>query len=123
VVTSRAVLLPPPPHPRLIIRFLNNLVLQCEVRSLTLNPNLEDQGVPLCLPATPSPVGMGDPTSSYAAAGIALGVSGALGPTATIRWRYYLLGAGDKWPLQKWRDYGGPISMVKGFNMTSSYSR
>jgi hypothetical protein len=43
-------------HPRLIIWFLNNLVLWCEVLSLTPNPNLEDQGVPLRLAPTHWPV-------------------------------------------------------------------
>jgi hypothetical protein len=40
-------------------------------------PNLEDQSVPLCLADLSS---MGDPTSCYATAGIALRVSGALKP-------------------------------------------
>jgi hypothetical protein len=43
-------------------------------------PNLEDQGIPLRLAPTPWPVGMGTSTSSYATAGIALWVSGALKP-------------------------------------------
>jgi hypothetical protein len=43
-------------------------------------PNLEDQGVPLRLAPTPWPVRHGCPTSSYATAGIALRVSGALKP-------------------------------------------
>jgi hypothetical protein len=40
-------------HPRLNIRFLNNLFLWYEVVSLTPNPNLGDQGITLRL--TPSP--------------------------------------------------------------------
>jgi hypothetical protein len=43
-------------------------------------PNLEDQGIPLRLASTPWPIRHGDPTSSYATAGIALRVSGALKP-------------------------------------------
>jgi hypothetical protein len=43
-------------------------------------PNLEDQGIPLRLAPTPWPVRMGAPTSSYATAGVALRVSGALKP-------------------------------------------
>jgi hypothetical protein len=39
-------------------------------------PNLEDQGIPLCLDLS----GMGDSTNSYATASIALRVSGALKP-------------------------------------------
>jgi hypothetical protein len=40
-------------------------------------PNLEDQGILLRLAPTPWPVRMGDPTSSYATASIALRGSGA----------------------------------------------
>jgi hypothetical protein len=44
-------------------------------------PNLEDQGIPLHLALLALDVsGMGVPTSSYATAGIALRVSGALRP-------------------------------------------
>jgi hypothetical protein len=43
-------------------------------------PNLADQGIPLCLAPTPWPVRLGSTTSSYATAGIALRVSGALKP-------------------------------------------
>jgi hypothetical protein len=43
-------------------------------------PNLEDQGIPLRLAPTLYLSGIGDPTSSYATAGIALRVSGALKP-------------------------------------------
>jgi hypothetical protein len=43
-------------------------------------PNLEDQGIPLRLAPTLDLSGLGGPTSSYATAGIALGVSGALKP-------------------------------------------
>jgi hypothetical protein len=46
----------------------------------SLTPNLEDQGIPLLLAPTPDLFGMGDPTSSYATAGITLRVSGALKP-------------------------------------------
>jgi hypothetical protein len=45
-----------------------------------LIPNLEDQNIPLCLAHTLDLSGMDGPTSSYATAGIALGVSGALKP-------------------------------------------
>jgi hypothetical protein len=43
-------------------------------------PNLEDQGIPIRLAPTLDLSGMGDPISSYATAGIALRVSGALKP-------------------------------------------
>jgi hypothetical protein len=36
--------------------------------------------------------GLGGPTSSYATAGIAFRVSGALKPTTTIRWGYHRWG-------------------------------
>jgi hypothetical protein len=68
VATSRAIMLPPPPHQRLIIRFLNNLEPQIWRIRVSLFFWL------LLLDLS----GMGDPTSSYATAGIALGVSGAL---------------------------------------------
>jgi hypothetical protein len=50
------------------------------VRSSALcpTPNLEDQGIPLRLAPTFDLSGLGGPTGSYAAAGIALEVSGAL---------------------------------------------
>jgi hypothetical protein len=44
------------------------------------NPNLEDQGIPLRLAPTPWPARIGHPTSTYATAGIAVRVSGALKP-------------------------------------------
>jgi hypothetical protein len=52
------------------------------VRLLTSRPNhnLEDQGIPFRLAPTPWPVRHGWSTSSYATAGIALRVSGALKP-------------------------------------------
>jgi hypothetical protein len=43
-------------------------------------PNLEDHGILLRLASTPDLSGIGDPTSSYATAGIALKVSRALKP-------------------------------------------
>jgi hypothetical protein len=43
-------------------------------------PNLEDQGIPLRLAPTPNLCGLGGSTSSYATAGIALGVSDTLKP-------------------------------------------
>jgi hypothetical protein len=60
-------------------------------------PNLEDQGIRLRLWLLPLDLsGMGDPTSSYAPAGIALRVSGALKPhhhdqVGTHRWGYLQL--------------------------------
>jgi hypothetical protein len=68
-------------HPRLIIWFLNNLVFY-GVRLLASRPtpNLEDQSIPIRLAPTLDLSGMGDPTSSYATAGIALRVSRALKP-------------------------------------------
>jgi hypothetical protein len=50
-----------------------------------LTPNLEDQGIPLCLVRPLNLSGMGDPTNSYATAGIALRVSGALKPHGHVK--------------------------------------
>jgi len=58
------------------IRFLNSAVFY-GVRLLASRPtpNLEDQGVFLCLGSTFDLSGMGGPTSSYATAGIVLRVT------------------------------------------------
>jgi hypothetical protein len=60
-------------------------------------PKMEDQGIPLRLAPTPWPVYHGCPTSSYATAGIAIRVSGALKPhhhdkVETIGGEIYILG-------------------------------
>jgi hypothetical protein len=65
-------------HLRLIIQFLNNLVLRYEVVSLTPNAQSEGPGYPSSSGFYLS--GMGGPTSSYATTDIALRVSGALKP-------------------------------------------
>jgi hypothetical protein len=55
-------------------------------------PNLEDQ-VSLFVWLLPLDLsGMADPTSSYATAGIALRISGALKPHHMIRWRHHRWG-------------------------------
>jgi hypothetical protein len=79
VATSRAVLLPPPPHPRLIIRFLNNLVFTVWGCYPHDQPPTWRTRVSLFFWLLPLDLsGMCGPTSSYATVGIAIGVSGAL---------------------------------------------